>query len=197
MIVENKTVEQAVLSALTAMSADKSEVDIKVLQEPTNKLFGIITTAAKVEVKLKPITEAIRKLESIVRAMNLTVQIRVAGAVETNYTVEITGSDASKCIGKHGQVLDALQAVINASVNGVRIKLDALDYRQRRVEVLRKLAKSTAGKVLRTRKEIRLDAMSRADRKAIHEALQDNPKVESRSVGEEPNRRVIISLKPA
>lgn len=138
--------------------------------------------------------EVIELLEKIICSMKLKVFVKYKENLN-GLTVEFVGADAAKVIGKHGELLDALEVIINAA-STFRVELDALDYRRRRKVVLRRLAKSKAREAFLLRKEIVLNAMSRADRKVVHETLKNNPKVESRSVGVEPYRRVIISLKP-
>lgn len=137
--------------------------------------------------------EVIELLEKIICSMKLKVFVKYKENLN-GLTVEFVGADAAKVIGKHGELLDSLQIIINAA-STFKVELDALDYRRRRKVVLRRLAKSKAREAFLLRKEIVLNAMSRADRKVVHETLKNNPKVESRSVGVEPFRRIIISPK--
>ena len=103
-------------------------------------------------------------------------------------------------IGKHGQTLDALQYLISLYVNKesdsfVKIKLDTENYRARREETLKHLAKNIAHKVKRNRRPVALEPMNPYERRIIHSALQSDPYVTTHSEGEEPYRKVVITLK--
>ena len=102
-------------------------------------------------------------------------------------------------IGKRGQTLDSLQYLTNRVANKmqdgyVRVKLDTEDYRRRRKETLENLAKNIAAKVKRTRRTVSLEPMNPYERRIIHSALQADPSVSTHSEGEEPYRRVVVTL---
>jgi len=103
-------------------------------------------------------------------------------------------------IGKRGQTLDSLQYLTSLVVNKgksayVRVKVDTENYRNRRKETLENLARNIAGKVKRTRKPVFLEPMNPYERRIIHSALQNDPYVSTHSEGEEPYRKVVITLK--
>lgn len=103
-------------------------------------------------------------------------------------------------IGKRGQTLDSLQYLANRVANKhqegyVRVKLDTENYRARREETLRHLAKNIAHKVKRNRRPVALEPMNPYERRIIHSALQSDPYVMTHSEGEEPFRKVVITLK--
>ena len=109
------------------------------------------------------------------------------------------GSNMGILIGKRGQTLDSLQYLTNRVANKmqdgyVRVKLDTEDYRRRRKETLENLAKNIASKVKRTRKTVSLEPMNPYERRIIHSALQSDPAVSTHSEGEEPYRRVVVTL---
>lgn len=119
---------------------------------------------------------------------------------DSNVYVDIEGKDAGTIIGKRGQTLDAIQyltsLVVNKKKEGyVRVVLDAENYRAKREKTLEQLANRLADKVVKTRKNVRLEPMNPYERMVIHATLQKNPKVTTRSEGEEPYRRVVIELK--
>ena len=119
---------------------------------------------------------------------------------EGNIYLDITGDDMGTLIGKRGQTLDALQYLTSLVVNRAcnqyyKIKLDTENYRYRREVTLKKLAKSIAAKVRRTRRSVSLEPMSPYERRIIHSTLQDDLYVTTRSDGEEPYRHVIVCLK--
>jgi spoIIIJ-associated protein len=113
----------------------------------------------------------------------------------------VSGSgDLGMLIGRRGQTLDALQYLVNIVANRyasshLRIVLDAEDFRERRRKTLEDLSDRLAGRVIRTRKEVVLEPMAPHERKVIHSQLQHHPKVKTFSRGDEPNRRVVITLR--
>ena len=125
--------------------------------------------------------------------------------VATNYTdevlnVELSGDDMGILIGKRGQTLDSLQyltsLVVNKGKSGyTRVKVDTENYRSRRKETLENLAKNIAFKVKRTRRPVFLEPMNPYERRIIHSALQNDPYVTTHSEGEEPYRKVVVTLK--
>lgn len=114
--------------------------------------------------------------------------------------VDINGEDTGYLIGYRGNVLNSLQLILNNVANRelnerVRVLLNIGGYKQKREKDLKDLAEKIAGTVIRKRKSITLEPMSSYERKIIHSTLQENSKVETHSVGEEPNRKVIVSLR--
>ena len=114
--------------------------------------------------------------------------------------VDINGEDTGYLIGYRGNVLNSLQLILNNVANNdlnerVRVLLNIGGYKQKREKDLKDLAEKIAGTVIRKRKSITLEPMSSYERKIIHSALQDNSKVETHSIGEEPNRKIVVSLK--
>lgn len=145
------------------------------------------------------INSAEKFLQDVFAAMNLEVEIEIA-PLDDGYILNLNGKGLGGLIGKHGQALDALQYLLNLSVNRklenkIYFTLDVEDYRRRRAETVTKLAKSVAERAIKTRKEVKLEPMSRHERKIIHTTLQDNNRVETHSAGEEPYRYVIVSPK--
>ncbi len=138
-------------------------------------------------------------LQDVFATMKLEVTIEVQDA-EDGCLFNLSGKGLGVLIGKHGQALDALQYILNLAVNRkhdekIYFTLDVEDYRNRRAEAVTKLAKSVAERAIKTRKEVKLEPMSRHERKIIHTVLQDNNRVETHSAGEEPYRYVIVSPK--
>lgn len=114
--------------------------------------------------------------------------------------VDMRGEEIGILIGKRGQTLDSLQYLVSLVVNRgqadyIRVKLDTENYRQRRKETLENLAKNIAYKVKRTKRPVSLEPMNPYERRIIHSALQNDRYVTTHSEGEEPFRRVVVSLK--
>lgn len=138
-------------------------------------------------------------LRETTEKMGLELSIKAEANEETLF-LSIEGSDSGTIIGKRGQTLDAIQYLTSLVVNKekekyIRVVVDAENYRVKRENTLEQLAERLAGKVIKTRRTVRLEPMNPYERMVIHATLQDNPKVKTRSEGEEPYRRVIIELK--
>jgi spoIIIJ-associated protein len=131
----------------------------------------------------------------------------IANEITTKYdsnenclNIEISGEDMGVLIGKRGQTLDSLQYLVSLVVNKgtkeyIRVKVDTENYRERRNKTLENLAKNMAFKVKRTRRSVTLEPMNPYERRVIHSALQNDSYVTTHSEGEEPYRKVVITLK--
>ena len=117
------------------------------------------------------------------------------------YSVVLQGEDLGCLIGRRGETLDAIQQLTGYAVNHgrsrrFRIHVDAENYRARREESLERLARKVAGKVVKYRRNVTLEAMNAYERHVIHTALQDYPGVTTYSTGTEPNRRTVVAYDP-
>jgi len=137
---------------------------------------------------------------NVMNAMGMD-DVKVTSVVDEEgaLSINMEGSNMGILIGKRGQTLDSLQYLTNRVANKmqdgyVRVKLDTEDYRRRRKETLENLAKNIASKVKRTRKTVSLEPMNPYERRIIHSALQSDPAVSTHSEGEEPYRRVVVTL---
>ena len=153
--------------------------------------------------EIKEIEErAIVFLRDVFASMNLG-EVEITSKYNTNdgcLEVAFEGEDMGILIGKRGQTLDSLQYLTSLVVNKgkanyIRVKLDTEDYRRRRKETLENLARGIAYKVKKTRKPVVLEPMNPYERRIIHSALQGNKYVETVSEGEEPYRKVVVTLK--
>ena len=132
---------------------------------------------------------------------SIEMEVEVNASFEDEVlNVEMSGEDMGVLIGKRGQTLDSLQyltsLVVNKGRSGyVRVKVDTENYRNRRKETLENLAKNIAYKVKRTRRPVFLEPMNPYERRIIHSALQNDPYVTTHSEGEEPYRKVVVTLK--
>lgn len=138
-------------------------------------------------------------LTDILNAMGMEVQIQTEFE-DGNLSVNIEGDDMGIMIGKRGQTLDSLQYLTSLVVNKgnasyVRVKLDTEDYRERRKATLENLARNIASKVKKTRRPVFLEPMNPYERRIIHSALQNDPYVTTHSEGDEPYRKVVVTLK--
>lgn len=138
-------------------------------------------------------------LHNVLKTMGMEVEITSEIDEEGALSINMEGENMGILIGKRGQTLDSLQYLTNRVANKsqegyVRVKLDTEDYRRRRKETLENLAKNIAHKVKRTRKTISLEPMNPYERRIIHSALQSDKNVTTHSEGEEPYRRVVVTL---
>ena len=139
-------------------------------------------------------------LEKMFAAMDSEVCIKTSFDKDDNLNIELSGKDMGVLIGKRGQTLDSIQYLTSLVVNKgnagyVRVKVDTENYRARRKETLENLAKNIAFKVKRTKKPVFLEPMNPYERRVIHSALQNDPLVSTHSEGEEPYRKVVVTLK--
>lgn len=153
---------------------------------------------AKVEDQTKAACE--KFICDVLKAMDMK-DVSVTSCIDEEgaLSVNMEGSDMGILIGKRGQTLDSLQYLANRVANKmqegyVRVKLDTEDYRRRRKETLENLAKNIASKVKRSRRTVSLEPMNPYERRIIHSALQSDPAVSTHSEGEEPYRRVVVTL---
>ncbi len=199
-----KTIDLAVQKALTELNVDRSRVSVRVLEEPSKGLFGLIGARdARVEVELQydPIEEGRRFLGDVLQKMQVDASIDTRKTDE-GILFDIQGKNLGIIIGRRGQTLDSLQYLVNVVANRhadkhVRIVLDAENYRLRRKETLEQLAGRIAQKALQIKRNVRLEPMSAAERKVIHAFLQGRQDVITFSEGEEPHRYIVVAPKEA
>lgn len=201
-VVTGKTIADAVKQGLVQLNTSEEKVKITVLEQPSKGLFGLIGSKdAKVELEKipDPLEEAERFLQDVCKAMKLDVKVERSQG-EDGITLNLTGPELGVLIGRRGQTLDSLQYLMNIVANRfsdthVKLILDAEQFRERRRKTLEDLAKRLADRVIRTRKEVVLEPMPPQERKVIHSYLQTNTAVKTFSKGDEPNRRIVISLR--
>ena len=153
-----------------------------------------------VEVQPQTIKAVEDFLNNTMKAMDMEVELKTEIDQDGALCVDISGHQIIKKNSKRGQTLDSLQYLANRVANKhqegyVRVKLDTENYRARREETLRHLAKNIAHKVKRNRRPVALEPMNPYERRIIHSALQSDPYVMTHSEGEEPFRKVVITLK--
>lgn len=159
----------------------------------------------KREVELAEVTDETKEavsafLKDTLKAMGMEVEIALDIDEDGSLSVNMSGPNMGILIGKRGQTLDSLQYLANRVANKhqsgyVRVKLDTENYRARREETLKHLAKNIAHKVKRNRRPVALEPMNPYERRIIHSALQNDPYVTTHSEGEEPYRKVVVTLK--
>ena len=187
---ENKVKETKVEEVKETAVVEEAEEVVR-----KERKVAVLTPEEQEEVKAK----AEEFLKSVLSTMDMEVTV-TADYTDEVLNVELAGDDMGVLIGKRGQTLDSLQyltsLVVNKGKSGyIRVKVDTENYRVRRKETLENLAKNIAFKVKRTRRPVFLEPMNPYERRIIHSALQNDPYVTTHSEGEEPYRKVVVTLK--
>lgn len=180
----------------------KEEIKEEARAEETTEEAAPVKEEKNKPVEVEPQTvSAVEKfIQDTLGAMNMEVEISSGIDGDGALCVNMKGEHMGILIGKRGQTLDSLQYLANRVANKhqegyVRVKLDTENYRARREETLRHLAKNIAHKVKRTRRPVSLEPMNPYERRIIHSALQSDPYVTTHSEGEDPYRKVVVTLK--
>lgn len=196
-----KTVDEAIEKAVAELKLDRSNIKVEVIDSGNKGIFGIGAKDAVVRVTADVNLEERAKtfLDDVFFSMGMKVDFDIQREGKV-MKINLIGDNLGIIIGKRGDTLDSLEHLTNLCVNKgdvdyVKVVLDVENYRARREQTLIKLAKNLAATVLRTGKKITLEPMHSNERRIIHAILQSHPDVETYSVGEEPNRKVVIALK--
>ncbi len=196
-VAEGKNFEDAKSKALEKLNANESEVIIINLEEKK----GLFSKKAEVAIITKEeINKSIKEyILKIIKEMGLDAQIEIKNREERPIFNIIT-KDSNILIGKNGRTIDSLQTITTAMLNQelsthYYFLIDVNDYKQRKEKRLEKLAKYTAKDVARTKIEVSLDPMNSYERRIIHNTLSNSKDVYTESVGEEPNRYVVVKPK--
>jgi spoIIIJ-associated protein len=196
------TVNEAVEEALKQLKATRDEVEVTIIDEGKKGLFGIFgKRPANVKVKLinDPVKEAQVFLTNVIKKMGIDAHIQVKRSGKV-VTMQLSGDKMSVLIGKRGQTLNSLQYLTQLVANRfskhyLQIVIDAENYRDRRKDTLNQLAGRLAQQAIRSSKNVSLEPMPSYERKIIHAALSEFKEIKTYSVGEEPNRHLVISPK--
>lgn len=198
-----KTVNDAITEACRRFTVTSEKLEYTVKEEGSSGFLGIGSKPAVISARVKASIEDKAKifLYEVFAAMGLTVSIKIGydkneGVME----IDLVGEEMGVLIGKRGQTLDSLQYLVSLVVNKdaedyVKVKVDTENYRKRRKDTLENLSKNIAYKVKRTKRPVSLEPMNPYERRIIHSALQNDKYVTTHSEGEEPFRRVVVSLK--
>lgn len=184
---------------------DRTAKEKKHKNKPKKEEKPVEVKEEKKEIELSKVEDktmeaCVTFVEDVMKAMDMgDVKVTACVDEEGALSINMEGPDMGILIGKRGQTLDSLQYLTNRVANKmqdgyVRVKLDTEDYRRRRKETLENLAKNIAGKVKRTRRTVVLEPMNPYERRIIHSALQSDPAVTTHSEGEEPYRKVVVTL---
>ena len=201
--ISSKTVNDAITEACQKFLVTSEKLDYIVVDEGSAGFLGIGSKPAVIKARVKASISDKAKdfLNEVFEAMNMVVVIDAKYDEESrNLNIDLSGDEMGVLIGKRGQTLDSLQYLVSLVVNKesdeyIRVKVDTEDYRKRRKETLENLAKNIAYKVKRSKRSVSLEPMNPYERRIIHSALQNDKYVTTHSEGEEPFRRVVVTLK--
>lgn len=194
LVLETDSVEGAVEQAAREWDILPFDVKARVLEEG-KKFLGLFYRKTRVE--LQPagdldVLRARRVLSEILGLMDMSVEIEVG----EDATLNLTGEDSGIVIGKYGETLKSLETLLNLALRdrslGRMIRLDSDGYRERREISLERVALASAKEAVRRRRPVTLEPMSSWERRVVHVALKDHKEVETRSVGDDPQRRVVV-----
>ena len=204
--VSAKNVSDAITEACQKLSVTSDKLEYEVVQEGSAGFLGINSKPAIIKAKIKEEEKTVDLrakdfLTDVFKSMNLAVVIDAKyDDIENTLDIDLSGDEMGVLIGKRGQTLDSLQYLVSLVVNKgeenyIRVKVDTENYRQRRKATLENLAKNISYKVKRTRRPVSLEPMNPYERRIIHSALQNDKYVTTHSEGEEPYRKVVVTLK--
>lgn len=194
---DGKNKEEAIEKALTELKVNEKDLIVNIIEEKNT----LLKKNVKIEViNYNDLIDSIKEnIIEITKLMGLTVNLEVRRR-EDNITIKIFSDHNAVLIGRNGKVLEALQSIIRQIVHNetkefISIILDVENYKDKRVKNLEFLAKKVAKEVAQTKVETKLDSMNSYERRIIHSTLANNKYVYTESIGEEPNRCVVIKPK--
>ncbi len=198
-----KSVDEAIKAALDELGCEIDDVIIEVIEEANKGILGIVgkkPAIVKVTLRDKPEEEVRKTLVDLLDKMKIDYKIERVEMDREKVRINIVGKDMGLVIGRKGETLNALQYMTSLIVNKnreekVRVVLDVEDYRKKKEKSLEKLAIKLSDKVKTTQRNVVMRPMSPQERRIIHTVLQGDPQITTYSTGDEPNRKVVITMK--
>ena len=194
-----KNLDEAINEGLKELGLSRDEAEIEIIDEGSKGFLGIGGKEACIRIygKMSIENRAVKFLSSMVSRICDDVEYDVTKDNEGRVVITMSGPNMGILIGRHGDTLDALQYLTSLYINKisdeyVKIVLDTENYRAKRKETLVKLARRLGSQVVKSGESITLEPMSPGERRIIHSTLQNNKLIQTVSIGEEPNRRVVI-----
>ena len=206
-----RTLDEAVDTALIQLGESRRNVDVRVISESPEETVvevSVIDHGAAARTAEGPAPTAVgaaaarAAVERLLGMMGIRAQVSVRSSADDTVVLDVSGRDLGVLIGWRGETLRALQTITNLLAGKKlgserRVIVDVERYRQRRELTVREIAYRAARQVKATGDPITLDAMQAFERRAIHLALEDDPDVTTASIGEEPDRRVVVGPRRA
>ncbi|MBP3708753.1 MAG: protein jag [Clostridia bacterium] len=219
-ISEGKTTNEAIEKGLKELNTTRNNVEIKVLEQEKRSFFDILAPRVvkveltmkdeeiqrnerkqtKIDVSIEDLENAKSKLENFINAFLNKIDNSFEYSIKienSNIIVNIDGEQSGTLIGYRGETLNALQSILTSIVNNdisgkIKVFLNIDNYKEKREKALEELAVKVSKTVLKNNKSITLEPMNAYERKIIHSKLQDMHNIRTHSIGEEPNRRIVI-----
>lgn len=193
-VMECESIEEARLKAAELWGIKPEDVEANIISED-KKLFGILGSSYKVEVSPFAPVSFIRSCH-FVNEMLDRMDLDLVPELNEDGMINLVGEDVGVVIGRYGETLKALEYLTNLAchddMSTRRVRFDCGGYRAKREQTLTRLAVSIARESVRKGTQVSLEPMSSWERRLVHIALKDNADVETRSIGEEPSRRVVV-----
>lgn len=191
-----KTVEEAIAEGLSVLGLTREEAEIAVLEEGKKKLFGAVKAKVQITKKVSDAKRAADFVDELLEILSISAVSEIVDEKE-NIKIDIKTTNSSRVIGKHGDVLDAIQTLAGAVANIGRndykkVVVDCENYRGQREETLRELAEKLAKKAVEKGRKMTLEPMNPYERRIIHSALANNADVKTISEGKEPARYIAV-----
>ena len=202
--VSGKTEEEAIAAGLEQLGKTREEVSVEIVERSKKGVLGIGRTDAVVRLSYEEEAPADtqrdrveRYLKGLLDAMGVEADIEITERENGGLVATLSGPAMGAVIGRRGETLDAIQHLVNYSVNRgsekMHISVDAEGYRSKREESLVRLAEKMAAKAVKYKRSMALEPMNSYERHVIHTALQNYEGVSTASTGVEPNRRVVVT----
>ena len=200
--VSGKTEDEAINAGLAQLGLSRDQISVEVLERAKAGFLGFGSAPARLRLSYEePDSKQVlaeRYLRGLLDLMGIEAEMETRERENGSLMIELHGSGMGAVIGRRGETLDAIQHLLNYSINRgpekrQHVSVDAENYRSKREESLERLAKKMAGKVIKYRRSMALEPMNSYERHVIHTALQDVEGVSTASIGTEPNRRVVVN----
>lgn len=203
-----KTVEDALKSGLDSLGLKEENITYEVIEHEKKGILGIGASPAKIKIiysaKKSGSEAAVEYVKTLLNDMEIEAETSFEKTTSNRYKLSINGESAGILIGHHGDTLDALQYLVNLAVNKreeegekgeyMNITVDVENYREKREEALKSLARRMAAKVLKYKRSVTLEPMLPYERRIIHSEIQGIEGVSTNSIGVDNNRKVVIFL---
>ena len=199
--VSGKTEEEAIAAGLEQLGKTREEVSVEIVERSKKGVLGLGRADAVVRISFEVSDtqrdRVERYLKGLLDAMGIEADIEITERDNGGLVANLSGPAMGAVIGRRGETLDAIQHLVNYSVNRgsekMHISVDAEGYRSKREESLVRLAEKMAAKAVKYKRSMALEPMNSYERHVIHTALQNYEGVSTASTGVEPNRRVVVT----
>ena len=193
-VVESASLDEARIQGALKLGVDPTDLEAEVVGEE-KRLFGLLGRKLKIKVYAKEPVELLKVRRCAGQLLSM-MDLDLKSSISPEGLVDLDGPDSGIIIGRYGETLKALEHICNLMVNNKagspKVRFDCGGYREKREASIERLAKSAAASAVRRGRPVSLEPMSSWERRIVHLALKDNQEVETKSVGEDPFRKVVV-----